>query len=598
MGKVSKKSFPAHTTAPCLTEAPTDVCEYVPLTVPQLQCDQILRRLVRLPKSSRSSILWSTAQCSATQSERRLAFLARKAEQKLQGIARKNMKNSQLHMKGDNSKNARLGRGKGGAALAWAVEDDFRSYDFEEDEQPFELHLAEYPDYDMERGDRNQHLSHFERDLEAACANYSSAKTFGRCPVCMDVKVLLELDCRHAICTSCILGQLSARWGGARVTFNYLQCCLCRQPLAHQDVKEPLMVHLTFKERVANLAYGKLIEDGSLYESKSSFSHKPTPQELRAQAIATMAIFMCSKCDEPFCGGKIDCAQQAEILPEQLRCSRCEWDTICHVEDHRCKLHGHRFAVFKCDFCCDVAVYRCYGTTNFCERCHRQAGSNIYYPCLGADACSLCIPHPRITSAEGLGAVNSFVLGCSACQGSLDAHQAGLVTAGADGEFGYPARKWANFAGGDMLLAAVGEKEVRHRLSLHPASAPKNGGAAECAERLLLLEVGLSSAEALLSTHGGERTALERRLQAVGLRYDGSSVDCANRLLLLRHALLSSLSPDNLADDLPELEYVGDDEVEQAGAAAQPVTLLCFRASMVFVACLALAISGISLYLI
>merc|ERR1712072_1393852 len=276
--------------------------------------------------------------------------------------------------------------------------------------------------------------------------------------------------------------------------------------------------------------------------------HGLAPEERRAQAMAKIATFMCSICYEPFCGGRVDCAHQQDLSANDLRCNQCEWANHSgQARDQRCMLHGHRFAIFKCDFCCSVATYRCGGNANFCERCHQQAYSNKYYPCPGPSSCSLGLPHPCILSEQGEGSIRSFVLGCSACLGSEDSTQQGLVIMGSPGEFGYPERKWENFTGGDMLIAALGEREVRDRLQFQHPTALQNGGAVECAERLLLLELGVRSCEDLLCARGGQRDVLARRLEAVGLHQDGVSVDCAGRLLLLLESAVLALGPEHLA---------------------------------------------------
>jgi len=43
----------------------------------------------------------------------------------------------------------------------------------------------------------------------------------------------------------------------------------------------------------------------------------------------------------------------------------------------KCDAHGEDFIEFKCRYCCDVARWHCFGTTHFCEPCHRQAGNNV-----------------------------------------------------------------------------------------------------------------------------------------------------------------------------------------------------------------------------
>jgi len=377
----------------------------------------------------------------------------------------------------------------------------------------------------------------------------------------MGERDLLQLDCKHAFCIACLLRQLTARWSGVRVTFNYLHCSLCRQQLAHREIAVPMQAHLAFKHRVELIAQGKFQEEDAFGEwVKQSASRYPTHREIINEAMATMMIFMCSTCNEPYCGGRASCAEQQDLSLDKLRCTSCEWKVQACVDDNRCMKHGHRYAVFKCDFCCDVALYRCYGTTNFCERCHRQAGSQIVYPCPGVESCSLSIPHPCIGTEDGGGALRSFVLGCTACHG----YDCAATACWTEGEFGLQERAWNHFTGGDILLAALGEREVRQQLQLQHPSAPQSDAALACAERLLLLKLGLQSPMDVLSAPGGDAASLKRRLEAVGLRTGGSTLQCASRLLLLLDKPLEAVGIDSFADldddALPPLEDINDCE--------------------------------------
>jgi len=55
-----------------------------------------------------------------------------------------------------------------------------------------------------------------------------------------------------------------------------------------------------------------------------------------------------------------------------------------------CPTHGADYIEFKCKFCCTVALWFCWGSTHFCEPCHRVAGNNKNGVCQGA-ACPLKI---------------------------------------------------------------------------------------------------------------------------------------------------------------------------------------------------------------
>jgi len=270
--------------------------------------------------------------------------------------------------------------------------------------------------------------------------------------------------------------------------------------------------------------------------------------EVRARAQSIMAVYMCSDCSEPYCAGRADCAAllHEEAAAEQHRCcSECEWAKMASAEDRRCMLHGHRFAIYKCDSCCDVAVWCCDGH-HYCERCHNFPDSDKNFPCPGPDHCPLGIPHPRNEAAN----INepmehpSFVIGCSACLGQAcmgceDEEQDDL--GGPAGyAFGWQHRDWAVFLNGAELLAAVPEEEIRGRLHALPHPLPSHGTLAECAERLLLREQGPWTAEKLLAAAGA--ASPRQRLTAVGLSSAGHPLECAVRLLfLLENRPLESL---------------------------------------------------------
>jgi len=308
----------------------------------------------------------------------------------------------------------------------------------------------------------------------------------------------------------------------------------------HLELQVPLQIHKQFQARVEALAARKLAEED---------------EDMPAKALEVAAVFMCATCDSPFYGGRVQCADQQDLSSEELICTEFEWAATSGYVDYRCIAHGHDFAIYKCDFCCDVAVYRCSGSTNFCERCHERPFENIFHVCKGLE-CSLCVSHPPITSETGEGAVRSFVLGCTACHGA-DANESFLVTAGEKGEFGYPQRQWAEFTGGDVLLAALGPKEVAIRMAQCHADAVQDGSVAERAERLLLLELNICSAEDVMDSIGSDCLAvLQRRLKALGWAAHGDARQCAISLLHCRAGTVSNVTPFNseFDDELPPLE--------------------------------------------
>jgi DNA-directed RNA polymerase subunit RPC12/RpoP len=128
-------------------------------------------------------------------------------------------------------------------------------------------------------------------------------------------------------------------------------------------------------------------------------------QEAVDTCMNIMACYICSSCSEPFCGGRVDCANDASLDLTKIRCQECNFK----VEQHqgspkqsesdikwrgKCSTHGYKFAIYKCDSCCSVAVWDC-RSNHYCERCHNSASSAKNYPCPGLEKCPLGIPHPQ-----------------------------------------------------------------------------------------------------------------------------------------------------------------------------------------------------------
>jgi hypothetical protein len=105
-----------------------------------------------------------------------------------------------------------------------------------------------------------------------------------------------------------------------------------------------------------------------------------------------------------------------EFKPEELICANC-----CDIPIENCPKHGKEFIEFKCKFCCSIAQWFCWGTTHFCEPCHKRQCSGDYVSklpvdklpkCPGKDKCALKCDHkPNGTECS---------LGCSICRNIKD----------------------------------------------------------------------------------------------------------------------------------------------------------------------------------
>lgn len=140
--------------------------------------------------------------------------------------------------------------------------------------------------------------------------------------------------------------------------------------------------------------------------------------------MQTMSCFLCSACGDPFCGGRVDCAEDASLDITTLCCPKCAFDVQNKSEAEappitgawrgKCYTHGYRFAIYKCDSCCSVATWDC-RSNHYCERCHNNAFSAKDFPCPGPGLCPLGIEHPPNQPGIHGTVDNGFVIGCAKC---------------------------------------------------------------------------------------------------------------------------------------------------------------------------------------
>jgi hypothetical protein len=272
------------------------------------------------------------------------------------------------------------------------------------------------------------------------------------------------------------------------MTFGYLNCSLCRSPLEHGALEEKLAPHRDLRDRAFDVALKKFQDDG-FREQFEELDRPITEEEIIAEAVAVMVVFQCCDCKEPFCAGRMDCAEAAmldETHAKPMQCPTCEWTSSARRNDHRCMIHGHKYAMFKCDSCCAVATWNCY-SNHYCERCHNEAHMAKHYPCPGPEKCPLGMPHPPNVEAKHVkDEMASFCIGCTACLGCNEIQED--LRFNDQNVFGFPERQWMKFTNGNEVLKELGEEEVRARLKfLEPHSGADQDAldVAHCAAWLL-----------------------------------------------------------------------------------------------------------------
>ena len=108
-------------------------------------------------------------------------------------------------------------------------------------------------------------------------------------------------------------------------------------------------------------------------------------------------------------------AEKKQTQKEDLLCQDCLLKTI-GAGQTKCEKHGTAQIDWKCQFCCSVALFCCFGTHYMCESCHDNYDEEENMPlhdCNGID-CPLGIPHPPPHQDPKQGGV--FPLGCGICR--------------------------------------------------------------------------------------------------------------------------------------------------------------------------------------
>mmetsp|Transcript_20568 Transcript_20568/g.33182 ORF Transcript_20568/g.33182 Transcript_20568/m.33182 type:complete len:159 (-) Transcript_20568:109-585(-) len=134
-----------------------------------------------------------------------------------------------------------------------------------------------------------------------------------------------------------------------------------------------------------------------------------------------MATYQCFECGDTFCGGKAECDAQSDKA-KKAKCRECSFAGA--RSSLKCKKHGVKYAIFKCDCCCSIATYDCSGN-HYCNTCHSKIDKKtVGRPkCRGreGDNCPLGVPHPPNQVRNHDIQKNGFVVGCTKCLG-IHAH--------------------------------------------------------------------------------------------------------------------------------------------------------------------------------
>ena len=191
------------------------------------------------------------------------------------------------------------------------------------------------------------------------------------CNICF-VETLREapcllLDCGHVFHESCVRKKLTSGWPGARITFGFMDCPICKKEIHHESLDDITKQLRQLRRTVLNLCRRRIQTDKILELEGKEDSDKLT------WAYYNFAFYQCNRCKNPYYGGRSRCDMDLgdgnnNFDPKELICGGCLTREIGNSQS--CFIHGTEFIEFKCRFCCNIAVWYCWGSTHFCQSCH------------------------------------------------------------------------------------------------------------------------------------------------------------------------------------------------------------------------------------
>lgn len=264
---------------------------------------------------------------------------------------------------------------------------------------------------------RGQLVSQFNEDNEDDCVI---------CIEPLSAAPSIQLACGHVFHYHCCKNILIRKWPDARITFNFTLCPVCKEPMNHPLV-EPLLVPIeAIRDEIKRKAAVRIEYDGLKNDPMITNPESPFHKNPLAYAMEKYAYYMCFKCAKPYYGGDVRCdpggaGGDEQHDPKTLICGGCS-DVS---RSQNCPKHGNEFLSYKCQFCCSIAVFFCFGKYHFCNTCHNNHGRLIGAQQSQMAKCPAGPGSVQLAGSECPLRVNhaptgeTFSLGCGVC---LNAH--------------------------------------------------------------------------------------------------------------------------------------------------------------------------------
>ena len=271
--------------------------------------------------------------------------------------------------------------------------------------------------------DCSQYGGQFDQDKDAYC------------PICytegLGSSPIVVTSCGHYMHYQCIKKRLETKWIGPKITFNHCLCPSCNKwfdvntvPELQKMIDENKKLYESIKEMaLKRLKFEDLDKDPRLTDPNSPWFGKNVEF-----AMKRLSYYMCYVCKKPYFAGRRECGNDPNMNNDDPNKNYDPKDCVCGKDANlsgvagktNCPKHGKDFIEYKCKFCCKIASWFCWGTTHFCEDCHKRQCNGDYVSKYPKDRLPKCSRATCEVGGNHPPNGEEFALGCSICRNNAE----------------------------------------------------------------------------------------------------------------------------------------------------------------------------------